>query len=191
MLRALRRAGRTVSLRRLRLKAVWLIVVPFFVFARPTPALVAVGGALAAVGLWIRGWSAGTIHKDTELTTTGPYAHTRNPLYVGSFVLGLGVALAGGHWIWPVVFLLFYGAVYTRTMAAEARLLTDVFGDRYREYATQVPVFVPRLTPYRAPTGEAASGFLWSQYRRNREWEAALGAAAAFSLLLAKALWTG
>ncbi len=180
-----------MSLRKLRLKAVWLIVVPFFVFARPTPLVVAVGGALAVVGIWIRGWSAGTIHKDTDLTTTGPYAHTRNPLYVGSFFLGAGVALAGGHWIWPVIFLLFYTAVYTRTMAAEARLLTEVFGDRYREYAAHVPGFVPRLTPYRPGHGDDAPGFRWSQYRRNREWEAALGAVAAFTLLLAKAFRAG
>ncbi len=178
-----------MSLRKLRLRAVWLIVVPFFVLATPTPTLLAIGGALAVVGLWIRGWSAGTIHKDEELTVTGPYAFTRNPLYLGSLFIGVGVSLAGGHWIWPAVFLAFYLAVYSRTMAHEAALLTEVFGDRYREYAANVPAFLPRPTPYRAPDPLRAEGFRWSQYRRNREWEAALGAVAAFGLLLAKTLW--
>ena len=150
---------------------------------------VAVGLTIAALGLLIRGWSAGTIHKDRELTRGGPYAFTRNPLYVGSFFVGIGVSIAGGHWLWAVVFLLFYAAVYSRTMAHETRLLGEVFGDDYREYAANVPAFVPRLTPWR-PTGSAgAGGFRWKQYARNREWEAALGAVAAFAFLLAKAVW--
>lgn len=178
-----------VSLRRFRTRAVWLIVLPFFVFADPTVPLLAIGGALAAAGLLVRGWSAGTIHKNEALTTTGPYAFTRNPLYVGSFLIGLGVALAGGHWIWPLVFVLFYGAVYRDTIAHEAARLTELFGDRYREYAANVPGFVPRVTPYRTDAG--GGGFRWSQYRWNREWEAAVGVVAAFAVLAAKLVWLG
>jgi protein-S-isoprenylcysteine O-methyltransferase Ste14 len=172
-------------MRKLRLKAVWLIVLPFFWFATPRPALLLIGGAFAVLGLSIRGWSAGTIHKDQELTTTGPYAFTRNPLYLGSFFLGIGVSIAGGHWIWPVVFLLFYAAVYSRTMAGEARHLGELFPEQYGEYAERVPGFLPRLTPH----GGAMGGFRWVQYRRNREWEASLGALAAFALLSAKMAW--
>jgi len=177
-----------VSLRKLRLKAVWLLVLPFFYFARPSIASVGLGGVFAALGLVIRGWSAGTIHKDEELTVTGPYAFTRNPLYLGSLFVGLGVTLAGGRWLWPALFLAFYLGVYSRTMAFEAHLLTGVFGERYREYAANVPGFVPRMTPYRPARVERDEGFRWSQYRRNREWEALLGALGAFGLLLAKAL---
>lgn len=173
-------------MRQLRLRAVWLLVLPFFWFADPSPNLLLVGAALAAMGLWIRGWSAGTIHKDEELTTSGPYAHTRNPLYLGSFFIGVGVTLAGGHVIWPLVFLAFYAGVYTRTMAGEARHLSGLFPERYARYAAAVPGFLPRLTPYEDREG---GGFRWSQYRRNREWEAALGALAAFGVLGAKAIW--
>ena len=176
-----------LTMRQLRLRTVWLIVIPFFWFATPTGRTLAVGGALTGLGLWIRGWSAGTIHKDQELTTTGPYAFTRNPLYLGSFFIGLGVAIAGGHWIWPLVFLLFYAAVYTRTMAGEARHLSELFPERYPEYAAEVPGFLPRVTPWR--DGGSEGGFRWVQYRRNREWEAMLGAAAAFAVLVAKAFW--
>jgi protein-S-isoprenylcysteine O-methyltransferase Ste14 len=183
-----------LTMRKLRLKAVWLLVLPFFWFAAPTPGLLAVGAALTVLGLWIRGWSAGTIHKDETLTTSGPYAFTRNPLYVGSFFIGVGVSLAGGHWIWPLLFLLFYLTIYTRTMAGEARHLGTLFPEEYAEYAANVPGFLPRLTPYHLgasdPSRVHPSGFRWSQYRRNREWEASLGALAAFALLAAKAYWT-
>lgn len=177
-----------LTMRQLRLRAVWLIVIPFFWLASPSGVTLAVGSALTVVGLLIRGWSAGTIHKDRELTVSGPYAFTRNPLYLGSFFIGLGVAVAGGHWIWPAVFLVFYAAVYTRTMAGEVRHLRDLFPDRYDEYAAAVPAFLPRITPYRAADGGTA-GFRWAQYRRNKEWEAALGAVAAYGVLAAKAFW--
>jgi len=172
-------------MRRLRLRAVWLLVLPFLWLARPTPLLLGIGAALGLLGLFIRAWAAGTIHKEKELTTTGPYAFTRNPLYVGSFFLGLGITIAGGHWIWPTLFLLFFVAVYGRTMSGEATLLGDLFGERFQHYAAHVPAFAPRLTPYRAP-GVTGGGFVLRQYRRNREWEAGLGALAGFAFLAAK-----
>lgn len=172
-------------MRRLRLRAVWLLILPFLWFARPTPLLLGIGATLGLLGLSIRAWAAGTIHKEKELTTTGPYAYTRNPLYVGSFFLGLGITIAGGHWIWPTLFLLFYVGVYGRTMSGEATLLAGLFGERFRHYAEHVPAFAPRLTPYRAP-GVTGGGFRLAQYRRNREWEAGLGALAGFAFLAAK-----
>ena len=175
----------------LRTKSAWLIAVPFFVLASPTPARLAVGAALSAIGLALRGWSAGTIHKNETLTTSGPYAFVRNPLYVGSFLIGGGLAVAGGSWLWLVLFLVFYAALYGPTVASEAERLTEQFGHRYVEYATQVPAFIPRLTPFRASSGDAVGEFRWSQYERNREWEALLGAAAAFALLWLKMAWLG
>jgi len=176
-----------VDMRRLRLRAVWLLILPFLWLARPTPLLLAVGAVLGTCGLLIRGWAAGTIHKEEDLTTSGPYAYTRNPLYVGSFLLGVGVTVAGGLWYFAVLFVLFYLGVYGKTMRGEARLLTELFGDRYRHYAARVPAFVPRLTPYRpSESGHTPAGFRFSQYKRNREWEAALGAVAGFAFLVGK-----
>lgn len=174
------------SLRALRLRSVWLVVVPFLLLARPTPALLAVGGALAALGAFLRGWAAGTIHKERELSTTGPYAHTRNPLYLGSFLIGIGVTLAGGLWPFAVGFLAFFAWIYGRTIRAEAQLLGERFGDRYAEYARAVPLFVPRLVPYRARG--ASGGFTFERWRRNREYQALLGVIAGFAVLVAKLL---
>jgi protein-S-isoprenylcysteine O-methyltransferase Ste14 len=173
----------------LRLKAVWLLVLPFLVFATPTWTLLSIGVVVTALGLAIRAWAAGTIHKQSQLTTSGPYAFTRNPLYVGSFLIGVGVTVAGGHWIWPAVFVVFFLGVYSRTMASEAARLTELYGERYRSYARAVPAFLPRLTPYRPEAGSQTAGFRAEQYRRNREWEAFLGGAAAFAFLAAKTWW--
>jgi protein-S-isoprenylcysteine O-methyltransferase Ste14 len=180
-----------MGMRRIRTKMVWLLVPPFLWFAQPTRGLLILGALLAAGGLFIRGWAAGTIHKDEDLTTSGPYAYTRNPLYIGSCPLGLGVVLAGGHWVWPALFLVFFIGVYGRTMSGETELLAELFGDRFEHYAENVPALLPRLTPYRPQQPDVADGFRLRQYKRNNEWEALLGAGAAFAFLASKRMWFG
>jgi protein-S-isoprenylcysteine O-methyltransferase Ste14 len=179
----------SLSIRWLRLRAVWLLIVPFLWLATPTPALLVAGLVLAAVGLGVRAWAAGFIQKDRVLTTTGPYAFTRNPLYLGSLLLGLGTVIAGGKWLFVAVFLAFFALVYGRTMKREEAHLEEAFNDRYRHYAERVPLLVPRLAPYRGSHPGGGAGFSVSQYRRNREWEALLGAAAGFAFLAVKMLW--
>jgi protein-S-isoprenylcysteine O-methyltransferase Ste14 len=176
--------------RGIRTKSAWLLVVPFLVFARPAPGAMGGGAALAVLGLLLRGWAAGTIRKDEALTTTGPYARLRHPLYAGSFLIGAGLGIAGGHWIWPLLVAGFFALGYRRTIAEERARLTELFGARYSAYAASVPGLIPRLTPFRAEA-QPPTGFGWSRYLRNREWEALLGAAAAFGILAAKMLWLG
>ena len=170
---------------RVRIGAAWLLAVPFLVFSTPTPTLLAAGCMLAALGLGIRGWAAGTVEKDRDLTTSGPYAHTRNPMYLGSFVIGVGLTLAGGGWIWPTAFTLFFLAVYVPTISREGRDLAERFGPAWAEYAADVPAFVPRLSP-RSTEGAAHSGFAWVRYARYREWEALVGVLAAMAVLALK-----
>ena len=176
-----------------RIGAAWALAVPFLIFSRPTPAALAVGAVLAAAGLLVRAWAAGSIDKSRTLTTSGPYAHTRNPLYLGSFLVGVGLAVAGGHWIWPTAFTALFLVVYVPTMRDEARTLHGLFGERYAEYAASVPafvpMFVPRATPHRAdPPG--ATHFYWARYLDHREWEALLGTGAALGILAIKmVLW--
>jgi len=182
-----------LTLRRLRLRAVWLLVLPFFWFSTPTLALVTIGAAIAGTGLLVRAWSAGTIYKDEGLAVTGPYAFTRNPLYLGSFLIGLGVTIAGGHWLWPGLFLLFFVPVYARTIRGEEAYLGATFPAAYAAWAAAVPRVVPRVTPWRGspdmsgPASDPApAGFSRAQYLRNREWEALLGSVSAFVLLAIK-----
>jgi protein-S-isoprenylcysteine O-methyltransferase Ste14 len=176
-----------LSLRALRLRSAWLMVVPFVLLARPTVPLLLVGGSVALLGTLLRGWAAGLIRKDRELSTDGPYAHTRNPLYLGSFLIGVGVALASGRWELVLLFGLFFAVLYAPLVRAEERALAQRFGDAYARWANGVPAFVPRLAPYRAePRGEAR--FSFERWRRNREYQAVAGVLAGFVFLAARLL---
>jgi len=183
--------SRRLDLRKLRLRAVWLLIIPFYIYASPSTILLAWGAGLSTVGLALRAWAAGSIQKDRELATTGPYAHTRNPLYLGSFFLGSGVTVAGGQWALGVALLAFFVLVYRATVLREVSELEARFGGRYRVYRAQVPSVLPRLTAYKGESSDSAPvKFSRARYMRNREWEAALGAAVAFGLLALKLeLW--
>jgi len=103
------------------------------------------------------------------LATTGPYAHIRNPLYLGSFMLGAGVMVAGGQWVFGVAFLVLFLLVYRVTVLREAKELEARFGASYRTYAAQVPTVLPRITPYRAGDSDSLRGALPSRiYMRRR-----------------------
>ena len=148
---------------------------------------------MGAIGLGVRAWAAGSIEKNRELATNGPYAYTRNPLYLGSFLLGLGVTTAGGQWVFMALFVAFYLSVYRATALREEAELEQAFGEPYRIYSAAVPFFVPRFSPYRGSqeTGGAGRGFSVAQYVRNREWEAGLGAVAGYCVLVLKMLLLG
>jgi protein-S-isoprenylcysteine O-methyltransferase Ste14 len=176
-----------LPLKRIRLRAMWIMVPLFLYFARPTLTLLALGAALALPGVLLRAWAAGTVRKNVKLATGGPYAHTRNPLYLGTFLMGAGAVVAGGQVLFVIGFMAFFGLVYGATMRREEAYLEGVFGDEFRAYSRAVPLFLPRLTPYQR--GEEASAFDLERYLRNREYQAALGVLAGFLILSAKLLW--
>jgi protein-S-isoprenylcysteine O-methyltransferase Ste14 len=126
-----------------------------------------IGGCIAAVGALFRLWAAGHIEKGRVLTRGGPYAFTRNPLYFGSFLMALGIIVAGqGYWYWLLLaFVIFYAAFYLPVMRAEEQELLQGYGEGFVEYSRRVPLFFPsfrgsRFTP---------SNFMWSRVIRNRE----------------------
>lgn len=176
---------------KIRLRMVWIFLFPFYFLAAPTPAGLASGIVLGILGLVLRAWAAGSICKNHELAMGGPYAYTRNPLYVGSFVLGTGLAVAGGRWMFLVALIAFFLSVYRTTALKEALALEGLFGESYRVYGAEVPLFLPRLTAFRTGRAESGSpGFSLTRYQRNREWEAALGGVGGFGLLALKmTLW--
>ena len=158
----------------------------FLLAARPTPAMLAVGGALAIIGLLNRAWASGHIRKNDALAVSGPYAYTRNPLYLGSFLLGIGFTVAANNlWLIAVFAALFLG-IYLPVMRVEARTLRQLFGTEYEKYSESVPLLLPRLTPYKAKNKSDAK-FNLDLYLRYREYRAALGLIAAWSLLFLKA----
>lgn len=153
----------------------------YLVFAQPTPALLGAGAVVALLGLLLRAWSAAHLMKNQQLASSGPYAHTRNPLYLGSALMGLGFAVAGGSWILGAAFVAFFLAVYWPVIRREEQFLRREFGEAYERYAAAVPLFFPRLR--RAANGGKGS---WGQYRKNREFEAALGYLAGLLFLVFK-----
>lgn len=175
--------------RSLRLSMAWALGIAFLWMARPVAESVWIGGAIVLAGLAVRGWAAGVLEKDRKLTVSGPYAFTRNPLYLGSFLLGTGAAVAGGRPVFGVVFLGYFAVAYGAVMAHERTSLEARFRDGYRDYRDSVPNFVPRLSPYRPRPGPGVetTGFSLARYMRNREYEATLGAVAGMVLLVLKA----
>lgn len=156
-----------------------------FWFARPEGKWLVWGVAIAFVGLALRAYAAGHLRKHEQLATSGPYAHTRNPLYLGSVLLGTGFSVASHSWIstglLATYLLLFYPAVIRH----EERELKSLYGLAFADYAKRVPAFWPRLTA--AESGRQR--FSWSLYRRNREYEAAIGLAVVMAVLWTLMLW--
>jgi protein-S-isoprenylcysteine O-methyltransferase Ste14 len=170
-------------LQRIRVPLGFLFAAIFLFFARPSPLSLAIGGIIAVVGLLIRAWSSGHIRKNQELAVSGPYAYTRNPLYLGSFILGLGFTIASGVWWLGLLFIALFLGIYLPVMRVEAEDLKAIFGEQYLDYSRQVPLFFPRF-------GAKLSGdvkFDKNLYLRYREYRAALGSAFAWLILAFKA----
>ena len=165
----------------------FLCAAVFLLLARPQLLTLAIGGGIALLGLGLRAWASGHVRKNDQLAISGPYAYTRNPLYLGSFIIGLGFTVGAGRWILGVVFLLLFFCIYVPVMRIESKTLAELFGKRYAEYAESVPMFLPRPTSYRS--NDVGAKFDMSLYVRYREYQAAMGLVAAWILLALKALY--
>ncbi|MGQ0764911.1 MAG: methyltransferase family protein [Gemmatimonadota bacterium] len=144
-----------------------------------------IGASTAFVGLAIRAWAAGHLVKNDRLSSWGPYSFTRNPLYFGSFLLALGFAIAG-HWGFVPFVILLFVLIYLPTMRHERDQLAIRYGATYDEYARNVPMFFPRLLPWKGGVsgGAGEPSFDRELYARHREWQAALGYLAGVAFLI-------
>jgi protein-S-isoprenylcysteine O-methyltransferase Ste14 len=149
-------------------------------FARLTSRSIAIGAAIGLIGLWVRAYAAGHLQKHEILTVSGPYARTRNPLYLGSAILAAGVAVATHSWVSSVLLCVYFTIFYPIVMRREEAELREHYGARFDEYARAVPLFIPRVTAARL-SGSSVGTFSLAQYKKNREYQAAIG----FLLLLA------
>lgn len=158
--------------KRLRLPLGFVLGIAYLIWARPTPLTLTVGGAIAFAGVLVRAWASGHISKNERLAITGPYAHTRNPLYFGSFLIGAGFAVAV-HWGLLLVVIAFWALVYAPTMERERANIRGRFPDDYDRYSANVPAFVPRVTPWRHDAS-GDGGFSMDLYMKHGEWKAAI-----------------
>jgi protein-S-isoprenylcysteine O-methyltransferase Ste14 len=168
---------------RWRVRLGYPLAVAVLWFSHPVPRSVLLGGLIGALGLWLRAYAAGYLHKQEVLTVTGPYAFTRNPLYLGSAILALGAAIATRSWISTSILLIYFAIFYSMVMRREERELHRRYGATFEEYACAVPLFLPRLWPAKL-SGSSAGTFSLAQYKKNHEWQATVG----FLLLLAALL---
>ena len=182
----MRRGGTWIQ--RWRVPLGFLCGAAFIFFARPTPKALAIGASVSLLGLALRAWAAGHIRKNAQLATSGPYAFTRNPLYFGSFLLGLGFTIASGQLVLGLLFVALFLGIYFPVMRVEASTLAELFGNNYEAYKRSVPLFFPRLTPFRNGDSRPVR-FDSSLYFRYREYRAALGLVIAWGLLLIKSYY--
>lgn len=172
---------------RWRVRIGYVLAVLVLYLSRPVPRSILLGACVGVIGLLIRAYAAGYLHKQSLLTTTGPYAHTRNPLYFGSSILALGAAMAMNSWPSAILLLAYFALVYTFVMRREELELRRHHGTAFDAYAQSVPLFFPRLTPAKQstvssldPNATPSRSFSFAQFRRNHEHQATLG----FLLLL-------
>ena len=169
---------------RVRVPAGFLLLAVYAVFARPAPGPLLAGGLIALSGLLLRGYAAGYLRKNRSLATSGPYAFTRNPLYLGSALAAAGFAVAGGVWWLALLLAAFLVLVYLPVVSEEESHLANLFPE-FRQYADTVPRFWPRLT--RPGRASASSGrFEWPVYWQNQEYKALLAYLVGIGLLIWK-----
>jgi protein-S-isoprenylcysteine O-methyltransferase Ste14 len=158
----------------------FLLLVVFAVFARPTWERLIAGASVALLGILLRAWATGHLDKNRDLCTSGPYAYTRNPLYLGTALAAAGFALAGGEWWIAALFAVVLAFVYWPVVIEEESHLRNLFPD-FGAYAEKVPRFWPSLRASDSP-----AKFRMELYRQNQEYNAAAGYMIGLGLLLWK-----
>lgn len=161
----------------------FVAVAIYFAVAHPTWRLIFLGLPVALAGVAIRGWASGHLRKNARLAVSGPYAFTRNPLYFGSFLMLDGALISGGSLLLAAALLALFLLVYYPVMQREARHMQTLFGKEYDVWAASVPLFFPRLSPWRTTAPE---GFDWDLYLKHREYRAMVGVLVLYTVVALK-----
>jgi len=169
--------------RRVRVPLGFIFAIVYVWLARPTPSSLIFGALATIPGLILRGLASGHVQKDKQLTTSGPYAYTRNPLYLGSLLMAAGFAIAARSWWIVVVMVLMFALIYIPVIAGEERYLRRTFAE-YDEYVRNVPRIFPRLTRF----GVQQSAYSAARFWKHREYEASIGCVVVMAILVLKLL---
>ena len=170
---------------RFRVPAGYVLGALVLALARPSARSLLLAAPLVVAGECLRLWASGHLEKTRALATGGPYAHTRNPLYLGSALLAVGVAVASASLAVVGAVVAYFLAFYPHVMREEAAFLRVRFGPAYDAWAAAVPLLWPRL----APGGPRASRFEWRRVARNREWRTAAALPLVALLLFLRGRW--
>jgi protein-S-isoprenylcysteine O-methyltransferase Ste14 len=164
----------------------FVVAAIFLWLAHPSPRSLLTSLVLVLPGLWLRAYAAGYVRKNSELTTTGPYGYTRNPLYLGSMSIAFGFGIAAGNWLLVALLVVLFLAIYLPTIQGEEEYLRANFVG-FDHYCRNVPRLLPRLTP--APRIGEGGAFSAKLYRHHREYNALMGAGAIYLALALKFVW--
>ncbi len=175
---------------RIRVPSNFLLSAIYLIFAQPTRGLLIAGAVVAFAGLLLRATSTGYLEKNQRLATSGPYLYTRNPLYLGSLLAGIGFSIAGGRWWFFLLLGFLEVAVYWPVIRREEAHLRKLFPEEFDVYVRSVPVLLPRLFPNKKPR-TPREYFRWDLYWRNREYQALLAYIVIMLFLLVKSFLTG
>jgi protein-S-isoprenylcysteine O-methyltransferase Ste14 len=143
------------------------------------------GAALIIFGEIIRFVSSGTLKKFEGVTRNGIYAYTRNPLYIGSFIIGLGACLMGRDPLFTTAFLILYVYLYARVILNEEKWLINKYGDDYVHYLSEAPRLIPRKFDIAFVLSQTSP----ARAIKNKEGKTLLGIAAIYLALAAKMIW--
>jgi protein-S-isoprenylcysteine O-methyltransferase Ste14 len=175
--------------RRIRVPLGFVFAILYVWLARPTWRLLAIAMALIVPGLLLRALASGHVRKNEALTTSGPYAYTRNPLYLGSLLIGIGFGIAARSWWIGIALVVMFLAIYLPVIGGEEKFLRTNFPE-FDQYMRQVPRMFPRITPYPQEPNSAGE-FSFDLYRKHREYNALLGALAMLAVLTVKIALAG
>ena len=171
--------------RRIRVPLGFVFAVLYFWLARPSWLSLMLGALVIIPGLLIRALASGHVRKNEALATSGPYAYTRNPLYLGSLLMGLGFCVAARSWWVGAALVVMFVAIYLPVIRDEESFLRTKFPD-FDQYASRVPRMVPRLTPNLNNDKEVQSSFSLALYSNHREYNALFGTLAMIAALILK-----
>jgi protein-S-isoprenylcysteine O-methyltransferase Ste14 len=172
------------ALARLRVALGWVFGLLVIVLAQPTGASIAIGMSVAAAGEAIRVWAAGHLNKAREVTSSGPYRWIRHPLYLGSTVMGIGLAIASRSAAVAVLVAVYLAGTFTAAIKSEEAYLRRAFGEQYDLYRSG------QAAKRRSPLATGRR-FSVRQAIANREHRAVLGLLVAILLLVLKATYNG
>lgn len=170
--------------RRIRVPLGFAFAAAYIWLARPTLRSIFIGGCIALIGLIFRALASGHVQKNEQLTVSGPYAHTRNPLYLGSLVIAAGFLVAARSWWIAVITVVIFVTVYLPVIRAEEAFLQAQFPE-FTDYARHVPRLFPRLTPHQSSSNRFSMHLYW----KHREYNAAIGFVFMIAVLITKAVW--
>jgi protein-S-isoprenylcysteine O-methyltransferase Ste14 len=170
--------------RRIRVPLGFALAIVYIWLAKPTVKFLIIGLAVTVPGIVLRALASGHVRKNEALTTSGPYAYTRNPLYLGSLIMAAGFAIAARSWWIFGIVAVFFAGVYVPVIRGEEKYLSGRFPE-FEKYASEVPRLLPRL---KSGSGQTIA-FSWQLYKQHREYNAVVGSLAILTALLIKMLW--